>query len=465
MGLTIFTNVASLNAQRALNSNSSALRTSFERLSSGLRINSAKDDSAGLAIAERFSSQVRGLNQASRNANDAISLAKTAEGGLTETTSNLQRLRELAVQSANDTNTASDRAAIQTEASALLAEIDRVSTQTQFNGQNLLDGSFSGKTFQIGANSGQTLSFEIDAASSSVMGATANLTSGAVTATPLGAGDLIIGGVSISASSATDDQVSSTGNDASAIAKAAAINRGSADTGVTATADATSVAGGTVTSGTINAGDLLINGVDVGPVAVLASDSDGAFRNAINAISSQTGVTASVSGGALTLAAADGRNIEIAGATPGTGSSLAAGVTTSTVSLESDEAISITGATPANAGFGTGTTPVNTAVNVGSQSLATQAGASDAISVFDTALRQVAGMRAGLGATLNRLSSTINSLGISAENLDSARSQIMDADFASETASFSRNQILQQASAAMLAQANTSNQVALQLLS
>jgi flagellin len=154
MGLTIFTNVASISAQRALNQNSGALRTSFERLSSGLRINSAKDDSAGLAIAERFSSQVRGLNQASRNANDAISLAKTAEGGLIETTSNLQRLRELAVQSANDTNTASDRASIQTEASALLAEIDRVAGQTQFNGQNLLDGSFNSRTFQIGANSG-----------------------------------------------------------------------------------------------------------------------------------------------------------------------------------------------------------------------------------------------------------------------------------------------------------------------
>jgi flagellin len=465
MGLTIFTNVASVNAQRQLNQNSSALRTSFERLSSGLRINSAKDDSAGLAIAERFHSQVRGLNQASRNANDAISLAKTAEGGLTETTSNLQRLRELAVQSANDTNTASDRAAIQTEASALLAEIDRVSSQTQFNGQNLLDGSYAGKTFQIGANEGQTLSFSVEAASAAVMGATSNLTSGAVTTNALNTGDLIVGGVGISASSATDDQVSSTANSASAIAKAASINRASADTGVTATADANSLAGGAVTTGTLAAGDLLINGVDVGGVAVLAGDSDGALRNAINAISSQTGVTASVSGAALTLAAADGRNIEISGAVPGTGSTLVAGVTTATVSLESDEAISITGATPANAGFGTGTTPVNTAVNVGSQSLATQAGASGAISVFDTALRQVAGMRAGLGATLNRLSSTINSLGISAENLDSARSQIMDADFASETASFSRNQILQQASAAMLAQANTSNQVALQLLS
>jgi len=465
MGLTIFTNVASVNAQRQLNNNSSALRTSFERLSSGLRINSAKDDSAGLAIAERFQSQVRGLNQASRNANDAISLAKTAEGGLTETTSNLQRLRELAVQSANDTNTASDRAAIQTEAAALVAEINRVSEQTQFNGQNLLDGSYSSKLFQIGANTGQTLEFSIEAASASVMGAVATVTSGTVTSASLGAGELAIGGVDISASSATDDQVSSTGNVASAIAKAAAINRASADTGVTATADATSVSGGAVVTGALATGELLINNVDVGAVTIVADDSDGAFRNAINAVTSQTGVTASLVGGVLTLEAADGRNIDIAGASPGTGSSLTAGTTFSTVSLESDEAIGITGSAPANAGFTAGTSTVDFAVNVGQQSLATQGGASSAINVFDTALRQVAGMRAGLGATLNRLSSTINSLGISAENLDSARSQIMDADFASETASFSRNQILQQASAAMLAQANTSNQVALQLLS
>jgi flagellin len=219
MGLTIFTNVASISAQRALNQNSGALRTSFERLSSGLRINSAKDDSAGLAIAERFSSQVRGLNQASRNANDAISLAKTAEGGLSETTSNLQRLRELAVQSANDTNTASDRASIQTEASALLAEIDRVAGQTQFNGQNLLDGSFSSRTFQIGANSGQTLDFSISAATTSVMGAVANVTSGAVTTTALGAGDINIGATAISASSSNDDSVSVAFKDASAISK------------------------------------------------------------------------------------------------------------------------------------------------------------------------------------------------------------------------------------------------------
>ena len=297
------------------------------------------------------------------------------------------------------------------------------------------------------------------------MGAVADVTSGAVTTTALAASDISINGTAIGASSSNDDSVSVAFKDASAISKAAAINRSSADTGVTATADATSLNGGAVTTGAIGAGDLLINSVDVGAVTVLADDSDGALRNAINAVSSNTGVVATLDGSSnLTLTAADGRNITVSGSSPGTGSSLVAGTTTSTITLESDDNFSVTGAGVANAGLAVATHTVDTAVNIGSQSLATQTGASDAISSFDTALRQVANMRADLGATLNRLDSTINSLGISAENLDSARSQIMDADFASETASFSRNQILQQASTAMLAQANSSNQIALQLL-
>jgi flagellin len=466
MGLTIFTNVASLNAQRSLSRNSKGLSVNYERLSSGLRINSAKDDAAGLAISERFGAQVRGLNQAARNANDAISLAKTAEGGLIETTSNLQRLRELAVQAANDTYTASDRAAIQTEVDQLIEEIDRVASQTQFNGQNLLDGSYNNRVFQIGANAGQTISFSINAATSSVMGAISTVTSANVSTNNLVFGELLINGVDVPNSSATDDTLSPvTFASASAIAKAAAINSVSATTNVTAQVDANVVNGGPVTSGTYAAGDLLINGVNIGPVTTTAGDSTGALRNAINAITTQTGVVASLDGtNNLLLTAADGRNIEIGGANPGAVTTLAAGTTTSTITLESDAAISITGTAPTNAGFAGGVTAVNLAVNVGASTLTTQSSATTAIGVFDTALRQVANVRADLGAILNRLDSTVNSLGIASENLDSARSQIMDADFASETASYSRNQILQQASTAMLAQANVSGQIALQLL-
>ena len=158
MAQTINTNIASLNAQRNLNSSQGALNTSLQRLSTGLRINSAKDDAAGLAISERFTTQIRGLNQAARNANDGISLAQTAEGDLAQITNNLQRIRELAVQSANATNSSSDRTALQSEVAELVAEIDRVSSTSAFNGVKLLDGSFASQTFQVGANAGETVS-------------------------------------------------------------------------------------------------------------------------------------------------------------------------------------------------------------------------------------------------------------------------------------------------------------------
>lgn len=160
MPQVINTNVASLNAQRNLNSSQSALSTSLSRLSSGLRINSAKDDAAGLAISERMTAQIRGLNQAARNANDGISLAQTAEGAMVEVTNNLQRIRELAVQASNDTNTEDDRKALQAEVKQLKLEIKRVAEQTKFNGTALLDGSFITKSFQVGANSAETISID-----------------------------------------------------------------------------------------------------------------------------------------------------------------------------------------------------------------------------------------------------------------------------------------------------------------
>src|SRR5450830_927168 len=154
----INTNIGSLTAQRNLGTSQASLATSMQRLSSGLRINSAKDDAAGLAISDRMTAQIRGSNQAARNANDGISLAQTAEGALAEVTSNLQRIRELAVQSSNATNSDSDRASLQAEASQLTAEITRVASQTQFNGINLIDGNFANQTFQVGANANQTIS-------------------------------------------------------------------------------------------------------------------------------------------------------------------------------------------------------------------------------------------------------------------------------------------------------------------
>ena len=235
MAQSINTNVFSLNAQRNLNSSQGSLATSLQRLSSGLRINSAKDDAAGLAITERFTTQIRGLDQAARNANDGISLAQTAEGALAEVSNNLQRIRELAVQSRNATNSASDREALDVEAQALKDEIDRVASQTSFNGVNLLDGSFTNKTFQIGANAGQTINIDAIVDSSSANLGTyssAQVTGAAASAfTAVTAGDLTINTVSVGA----------IGVDASATERAAsvrtAINSVSDQTGVYAVND------------------------------------------------------------------------------------------------------------------------------------------------------------------------------------------------------------------------------------
>lgn len=203
MAQIINTNIASLNAQRNLNKSQTALNTSLQRLSSGLRINSAKDDAAGLAIAERFTTQIRGLNQASRNANDGISLAQTAEGALAEVTANLQRVRELAIQSRNATNSASDRAALDAEVQQRISEINRVASQTQFNGLNLLNGTFNDQIYQVGANQGQTISIKsISSATAQALGLRGGtleryaLTGTTVTG-DLNVGDLTVNGVDV----------------------------------------------------------------------------------------------------------------------------------------------------------------------------------------------------------------------------------------------------------------------------
>lgn len=229
----INTNIASLNAQRNLNTSQSSLNTSLQRLSSGLRINSAKDDAAGLAIATRFTSQINGLDQASRNANDGISLAQTAEGALGTITDNLQRIRELAVQSRNATNSASDRAALNTEAQQLKAEIDRVASTTSFNGVKLLDGSFTNQAFQVGANVGETITVSslVNAQSANLGSSSVAQVTGAAASTfgAITAGDLQINGVSVGAIGADTNAA----NRASSVA--AAINSYSSQTGVYAT--------------------------------------------------------------------------------------------------------------------------------------------------------------------------------------------------------------------------------------
>ena len=233
MPQTINTNVASLNAQRNLNKSQGALDTALQRLSSGLRVNSAKDDAAGLAISERMGAQIRGLNQAARNANDGISLAQTAEGYLGEIANNLQRIRELAVQSRNATNSSADRAALNLEAQALKAEIDRVASTASFNGVKVIDGSFTNAVFQVGANVGETITVSgIVNAQSAALGTSniAQVTGAAATAfTAVTAGDLTINGTSVGAIAAD----SNAANRAASIA--AAVNSVSGTTNVYAT--------------------------------------------------------------------------------------------------------------------------------------------------------------------------------------------------------------------------------------
>lgn len=499
--MVINTNIMSLNSQRQLNMSGSAVAQATERLSSGLRINSAKDDAAGLAISNRMSSQVRGLNQAIRNANDGISMSQTAEGAMQEITNNLQRVRELAVQAANASNTASDRQSLNEEVTQLVAEINRAATQTTFNGRALLDGTFNSQQFQIGMNKNENLSFTISNMQANALGVgssssySTSVTGSEVTATALTAGDMTINGYDIGA--AVDDGVSlenwttatvaAVDAAASGIAVANIINASSGDTGVTAAVNATTLAGAAITAGAtaVTAGQIRINGVDLGAIA---GDASAAVKGsnvaaAVNAVSDQTGVTATYNGttGAVALTASDGRNISIefaagtsalASGITGLGAAgssvIATDVTRATVDLSStgSAGIVIGGALESNAGYTSGSTAATATAGAGVSSIdiSTVAGAENALAIIDSALSRVDTERAELGAIQNRLDSTMANLSNVSENVSAARSRIRDADFAAETAALTRAQILQQAGVAMLAQANAQPQTVLSLL-
>lgn len=476
MSFTVNTNLLSLNVQKNLNTNQASLSQAMQRLSSGLRINSAADDAAGFAISQRFTSQIQGTQQASRNANDAISLVQTAGGALTEIGNNLQRMRDLAVQASNATNSASDRASINNEVQSLAQEINRVAQSTTFNGINLLDGSFTGKNFQIGANNSATDRIQISSiasAQTSALGGVSGTASAAVTGGPttaaLAAGDLTLNGIQVGAST----QGGSAGQtSASAFSIAAAINGVSGQTGVTASAQATTVNGAAPTAaGVIAANTFSINGVNVGAVAA-GGDALGQGANvaaAINKISSQTGVTASADAttGAVTLTAADGRDIAIGGTTTNTGLSGVPAVTHSTVTLNSTAAITVSGGAVASAGLSAGTTnatPGATVSTISTMDVLTQTSASKAITTIDGALASINNQQAALGAYQNRFTSVMAVQASTIQNLTTSRSRIQDADFAQETANLSRAQVLQQAGTAMLAQANQSSQGVLSLL-
>ena len=319
MGLGINTNILSLNAQRNLNSSQSSLATSLERLSTGLRINSARDDAAGLAIAERFTTQIRGLDQAVRNASDGISLSQTAESALGELTNNLQRVRELAIQSANSTNSSGDRAALDLEVQQRIAEIDRIARQTAFNGQNVLDGTFGTAAFQVGANVGETISLTLNTGvAAGQIGQIAEQEGTAVSANALSDGGLNIQ-VGTAAASSVSGSVEGSGagqSASSAYSKAAAISAASVP-GLTVTASNTQVEANAFSDVTLANGDGSYD-LEVNGTTVLSTTEDGVIsaENVVAAVNLNTGVTgvsATVDDvtGVISFATTDGRDITV----------------------------------------------------------------------------------------------------------------------------------------------------------
>lgn len=489
MSQVINTNVPSLNAQRNLATSQSSLATSLQRLSSGLRINSAKDDAAGLAISERMTSQIRGLDQARRNANDGISLAQTAEGGLGTAGDLLQRMRELAVQSANSTNSASDRQSLQAEVSQLQQELNRVATTTQFNGQNVLDGSLTSAQFQVGANANQTINVGIASAKGSDIGnyalssASGVGTSSAATAAAAAAANSNLATQVLTV--AGNGQTSTVNVTAGQSLKTVAdnVNAQTATTGVSATAQTAATLSGLVTAGTLTFNLYGANSTAVSIGATVSSTTDmSPLAAAINAQTATTGITATVNAGTVTLNSKDGYDIKIENFlnSAGTGGTInmqgldpfaattttsgaaqtlggATGTDSSTVGgqlkFSSSNGYTVT-TSVATTLFAAATPQASTLSSVSSIDISTLAGANNALATVDAALTSINSSRASLGALQNRFSTTISNLQTTSENLSAARSRIRDADFAQETANLTRNQVLQQAGVAMLAQAN-----------
>ncbi len=478
----INTNVASLNAQRNLNVSQSALATSLQRLSSGLRINSAKDDAAGLAISERFTAQIRGLDQARRNANDGVSLAQTAEGALQTAGDILQRVRELAVQSVNASNSAGDRQAINSEVTQLTAELDRVAQTSEFNGLKLLDGSFGSATFQVGANANQTITatagnfrtnqygnYRIGALAATATNPEGDLTAGS-TANAIASSAALasrVAGGAITINGAVGSATVTAAAAASAKTVATQINAQTANTGVTASAltqfDLTALTANASYSLNITSNNTTAVTLAFTVGATVNADGLSAAVSALNDSSSRTGVTAKVNtaGTGITLLNQSGENITVANNATSTAAvtvggtvvaAAASAVGTGQIVLDSDKSFNVAAANTTD--FFTAVTASGQLQRVSDLDVGSVAAANRSLSIVDSALAGINGQRAKFGALQSRFENTISSLQTTSENLSSARSRIRDADFAQETASLTRGQILQQAGVAILAQAN-----------
>ena len=494
MASTINTNVASLTAQRNLGTSQSSLNTAIQRLSSGLRINSAKDDAAGLAISERFTGQIRGMNQAVRNANDGISLAQTAEGALKASGDILQRIRELAVQSANASNSAGDRQALQAEVGQLVSELDRISKTTEFNGTRLLDGSFGTQQFQVGANANQTIVAATGNLRTNVYGNNQVNASGTQAAAGTGAvGAFGSNGVTagtLAVNGSVGSKQISVASNATASAIADKINSVKGETGVTATARTESslsfVSAGAY-SLTLKSDNTTEQTISFTLSAAATADGLSAAISAINDQTSKTGVTASLNadGTKILLSNATGNDIQVSdtaaitnagnvtvqkldhkGNAVGSAATLTAdsiadnSLVTGYITFDSEKSFSVV-PTTTNALAASASSTLN---KVSELDITTFTKATDALKTVDAALAFINGERAKLGALQSRFETSISNLQTTSENMSASRSRIQDADFAEETAKLSRAQILQQAGTAMVAQANQLPQGVLALL-
>lgn len=488
MALTVNTNIASLNTQRNMNNTSNALNTSLERLSTGSRINSAKDDAAGLQISNRLSNQISGLNVAVRNANDGISLSQTAEGALQQSTNILSRIRDLALQSANGSNSDADRASLQKEVSAQQAELTRISDTTTFGGRKLLDGSFGTSSFQVGSNAYETIDVSLKSASSAAIGSyqvgssstatTPTLTGSVVAdaATVFTAGTLNVVG------SGQNKEITIAADDS---AKSLAAKFDGAISGLTATArtvfkvevtqaDPADTADFTMTVG---------SGTEAREVAFIGVTSATDLAEQINSNSAKLGLKANLDkDGVLTVESSTGENVSFgtitgnvtmqAAVQDASGKfATAANIGTADeaivgyVQLNSPSAYSIAAAATPDADatelFGSAKAEKSSVADI---NISTADGAQRALAVVDNALAAIDSQRSDLGAVQNRFDNTINNLQNISENASAARSRIKDTDYAAETANLSKQQVLQQAGTAILAQAKQLPQAVLSLL-
>ena len=511
MASVLNTNMPSLNTQRHLAKAQNNLNNSLQRLSSGLRINTAKDDAAGLAISQRMTAQIRGLNVAQRNANDGVSMAQTAEGALSEMGDILQRVRELAVQSANATNSAGDRKSLNDEVNQLVAELNRFANTTEFNGMKLLNGDNSVAAFQIGANANQTItatttdfrtnkygSYQVGNATATAgtgVGKGISISNAVTNSTVNVSSNLQVTGAAVSvAGTMTLNGPNASGSVSLTVSDSAAdiaskIN--SQDlTGIKATARTETMIGFSAGDYTIDISTTNATSNSANTETATISFSVGttgsaeALTDAVNAFneqSSKTGITAKLNDAktGIILENDEGKNINVTlkstntiymgNKSDGNSAVSVAGTTTGKtftaagqVTLDASRSYSIATSTGlkvqtgvlSGGSTGTGAVIASELQRVDSLDITTVKGANDAIHIVDQAIDSVNAQRAKYGALQNRFESTISNLATSSENVSAARSRIQDTDFASETANLSRSQVLQQAATSMLAQAN-----------